>query len=97
LAQEATAAKGPRTEYEIRPSAEKLLGDLLPMAVRMRLFQSFNDAIVSEQIARMAAMKAATEAAEDMIKNLSREYNRARQSQITLELLDIVGGSNALA
>ncbi|MEM9290761.1 MAG: ATP synthase F1 subunit gamma [Acidobacteriota bacterium] len=83
--------------YEIRPSAEELLNKLLPASVRMRLFQSFNDAAVSEQIARMAAMKAATEAADEMIGNLTREYNRARQSQITLELLDIVGGANALA
>jgi F-type H+-transporting ATPase subunit gamma len=45
----------------------------------------------------MAAMKAATDAADDMISDLTREYNRARQSQITLELLDIVGGANALA
>ncbi|MEM7050944.1 MAG: ATP synthase F1 subunit gamma [Acidobacteriota bacterium] len=83
--------------YEIQPSAEELLDRLLPATVRMRLFQSFNDAAVSEQIARMAAMKAATEAAEEMIGNLTRQYNRARQSQITLELLDIVGGANALA
>jgi len=94
---EEESEKASKAEYEIRPSPEKILNELLPATVRMRLFQSFNDAAVSEQIARMAAMKAATEAAEDMIKNLSREYNRARQTQITLELLDIVGGANALA
>lgn len=88
---------GGKAEYEIRPSAQEILDQLLPASVRMRLFQSFNDAVVSEQIARMAAMKAATEAADDMIKNLTREYNRARQTQITMELLDIVGGANALA
>jgi len=65
--------------------------------VRARLFQAFNDAIVSEQVARMVAMKAATDAAGDMIKALTREYNRARQTQITMELLDIVGGANALS
>ena len=64
---------------------------------RIRLFQAFLDAAVSEQIARMVAMKAATEASEEMIKTLSRQYNRARQTQITMELLDIVGGANALA
>jgi F-type H+-transporting ATPase subunit gamma len=88
---------GYRPQYEILPSAEELLDKLLPAVVRMRLFQSFLDAAVSEQIARMAAMRAATEAAEDMIGALTRKYNRARQSQITLELLDIVGGANALA
>jgi F-type H+-transporting ATPase subunit gamma len=90
-------AAGPRADYEVLPSAKELLDELLPATVRMRLFQSFNDAAVSEQLARMAAMKAAPEAAEDMIGNLTRQYNRARQTQITLELLDIVGGANALA
>jgi len=52
---------------------------------------------VSEQVARMVAMKAATDAAEEMIKQLTRRYNRARQTSITMELLDIVGGANALA
>ena len=65
--------------------------------MRVRLFQAFNDAAVSEQVARMVAMKAATDAAQDMIKALTREYNRARQTQITMELLDIVGGANALS
>ena len=63
----------------------------------MRLFQAFTDAAVSEQVSRMVAMTAATDAAEEMIKRLTRQYNRARQTQITLELLDIVGGANALA
>ena len=74
-----------------------LLDDLLPAVARIRLFQAFLDSAVSEQIARMVAMKAATEASEEMIKTLSRQYNRARQTQITMELLDIVGGANALA
>ena len=94
--EEGEGAEGAATPYEIRPSAAELLDELLPMTVRMRLFQSFNDAAVSEQIARMAAMKAATEAAEEMIQNLTRQYNRARQTHITMELLDIVGGANAL-
>jgi F-type H+-transporting ATPase subunit gamma len=83
--------------YEIRPSAPVVLDRLLPATVRMRLYQAFLDAAVSEQIFRMTAMKAATEAADDMIKNLTRQYNRARQTAITLELLDIVGGANALS
>jgi len=84
-------------EYEFRPDAETLMAELLPAIVRVRLFQAFLDAAVSEQVARMVAMKAATEASEDMIRNLTRQYNRARQTQITMELLDIVGGANALA
>jgi F-type H+-transporting ATPase subunit gamma len=84
-------------EYEFSPEPQQLLDELLPATVRARLFQAFNDAAVSEQVARMVAMKAATDAAGDMIKALTREYNRARQTQITMELLDIVGGANALS
>jgi F-type H+-transporting ATPase subunit gamma len=84
-------------DYEFRPDPETLLTELLPATVRVRLFQAFLDAAVSEQVARMAAMKAATDASEKMIKHLTSKYNRARQTHITMELLDIVGGANALA
>ncbi|MEM1177239.1 MAG: ATP synthase F1 subunit gamma [Acidobacteriota bacterium] len=89
------AARG-GLEYEFSPEPEELLGALLPASVRMRLFQCFMEAVVSEHVARMVAMKAATDAAGDMIKSLSRKYNRARQTHITMELLDIIGGVNAL-
>ncbi len=84
-------------EYEFSPVPEELLKVLLPQTVKTRLFQCFTDAAVSEQVARMVAMKAATDAAGDMIKLLSRQFNRARQTQITMELLDIVGGVEAIA
>ena len=84
-------------DYEFSPSPRELLDELLPAIIRVRLFQALNDALVSEQVARMIAMKAATDAAGDMIRALSRQYNRARQTQITMELLDIVGGANALS
>ncbi len=90
------AAK-PSVEYEFSPDPRQLLDEMLPATVRARLFQAFTDAAVSEQVARMVAMKAATDAAGDMIKSLTREYNRARQTQITMELLDIIGGANALS
>ena len=93
----AAASASGAVEYEFSPDPQSLLDELLPAVVRVRLFQAFNDAIVSEQVARMVAMKAATDAAQDMIKALTREYNRARQTQITMELLDIVGGANALS
>lgn len=94
----AAAAERRRTiDYEFSPGPRELLDELLPAIIRVRLFQAFNDALVSEQVARMIAMKAATDAAGDMIKALSRQYNRARQTQITMELLDIVGGANALS
>ena len=66
------------------------------VAMVARAFSAYLDAIVSEHIARMVAMKAATDAADEMIKNLTRAYNRARQTHITMELLDIIGGVNAL-
>jgi F-type H+-transporting ATPase subunit gamma len=62
----------------------------------VRLFKCFLDAAVSEQIARMVAMKSATENASAMIKDLSQSYNRARQSQITGEIMEIIGGVEAL-
>lgn len=83
-------------QWEFSPDAASILADLLPEAVKVSLYQYFLEAVVSEQVARMVAMKAATDAAGDMIKYLSLRYNRARQTQITLELLDIVGGANAL-
>lgn len=82
--------------YDFSPPPEELFRVLLPQTVKVRLYQCFLDATVSEQVARMVAMKAATDAAGEMIKLLSRQFNRARQSQITMELLDIVGGASAL-
>ena len=92
-----TSAKRTAVEYEFSPAPKELLDELLPATVRARMFQCFTDATVSEHIARMVAMKAATDAAEDMITLLSRQYNRARQTHITMELLDIIGGANAIS
>lgn len=96
LGDEGAESAGPAKEYEFSPEPKELLDRLLPASVRMRLFQCFIEAIVSEHVARMVAMKAATDAANDMIKRLTRQYNRARQTHITMELLDIIGGVNAL-
>lgn len=82
--------------YLFSPSADEILQNLIPTTVRTRLFQCFIDAIVSEQVSRMRSMKAATDNADQMIQALTRQYNRARQSQITNELLDILGGVGAL-
>jgi len=64
--------------------------------MKTTLFQAFNDAVVSEQIMRMIAMKAATENANDIGRDLRRDYNRARQAQITTELTEIISGAAAL-
>jgi F-type H+-transporting ATPase subunit gamma len=82
--------------YEFLPSAESILEEVVPASFRVKLFKCFLDAAVSEQISRMVAMKAATENAGDMIKQLSMTYNRARQSQITGEIMEIIGGVEAL-
>lgn len=90
--------EGPTTnlDYEFSPSADQLLGELLPAAVKVTLFQCFNDAIVSEHVARMVAMKSATDNAGKMGKALTRKFNRARQAQITTELTEIISGAAAL-
>ena len=82
--------------YEFSPSAEELLGELLPISVKSSLFQAFNEAAVSEQLARMVAMKSATDAAGKVGKTLKRDYNRARQAAITTELSEIIAGAAAL-
>jgi F-type H+-transporting ATPase subunit gamma len=82
--------------YEFLPSAESILEEVIPTSFKVRLFKCFLDAAVSEQIARMVAMKAATENADSMIGHLSMAYNRARQGQITSELLEVISGAEAL-
>lgn len=82
--------------YEFYPSPEDLLAEILTMAFRTRLFKCFLDAASSEQIARMVAMKGATENAARMDRQLTLLYNRARQEKITKELAEIVGGAEAL-
>ncbi len=89
-------AEGGGALYEFSPSAEQILDELMPMAVKTVLFQAFLDAAVSEQIMRMIAMKAATENAKDLGKTLTRDYNRARQAQITTELMEVISGAAAL-
>ncbi len=85
------------TTIDFSPEPAELLNELLPASVRMRLFQCFTEAAASEQVARMVAMKAATDAAGDMIRILTQQYNRARQTAITMELLDIIGGAAAIS
>lgn len=85
-----------QSDYEFLPSAGSILEEVVPASFRVRLFKCFLDAAVSEQISRMIAMKSATENAGDMIKSLSMTFNRARQSKITGEIMEIIGGVEAL-
>ena len=91
----ADESKG-ETLYDFLPSAESILEEVVPTSFRVKLFKCFLDAAVSEQVARMVAMKSATENANEMIKHLSMTYNRARQSQITGEIMEVIGGVEAL-
>ena len=90
------AAGGGSVDYEFLPSAGEILEEIVPASFKARLFKCFLDAAVSEQIFRMVAMKGATENAGEMIDTLSMKYNRARQTQITSELSEIIGGAAAL-
>ena len=94
----AAAEEGPprRIDYEFLPEAAGILEELVPAAFKARLFKCFLDAAVSEQIARRVAMKAATENAGDLIKEITRVYNRTRQANITKEISELIGGSEAL-
>lgn len=83
-------------EYEFLPDAQGILEEILPVSFKVRLFKCFLDAAVSEQIARRVAMKAATENAQEMIRTLTSQYNRARQAQITKEIAEVIGGAEAL-
>jgi len=93
---ETPAVGGAKVDYEFLPSAADILEELVPVAFKVRLFKCFLDAAVSEQIARRVAMKAATENAGDLIKDLTRVYNRTRQANITKEISELIGGAEAL-
>ena len=83
-------------EYIFEPSPRDVLAELLPRYVEMQIYQAVLEAAASEQSARMVAMRSATDAANEMVEDLMLEYNKARQADITSELLDIVGGVEAL-
>ena len=88
---------GPLPVYDFEPSPEAVLDALLPWYVESRIFYALLDSAASEIASRRRAMKSATDNANDLIEQLSREANKARQSEITQEISEIVGGANALA
>jgi len=96
--QQSSSDSGEReAEYEFEPEPEVLFDRLMPKYLRARVFAALLDAAASESAARQRAMKAATDNANDLVDNLTREANQARQAQITQEISEIVGGANALA
>jgi F-type H+-transporting ATPase subunit gamma len=92
----AKSTEGASASYEFEPSPDLILSRLLPRYAEARLFAALLDASASEHAARQKAMKAATDNAEDLITNLRRVMNRARQDAITTEIMEIVGGAEAL-
>jgi F-type H+-transporting ATPase subunit gamma len=93
--EDSTAAEY-QAEHICEPSPEELLGDLLPRNVYVQIFRALLETSTSEHAARMTAMDNATKACNDMIDNLTLAYNKARQTAITADLMDIVGGAEAL-
>ncbi|QTA78586.1 ATP synthase, subunit gamma (ATP synthase F1 sector subunit gamma) [Desulfonema limicola] len=83
-------------EHICEPSPDELLGEMLPRNIYVQLFSALLETSTSEHAARMAAMNNATKACNDMINSLTLAYNKARQAAITAELMDIVGGAEAL-
>jgi len=90
-------AEAPPTGYTYEPSAEEILGRLLPRYLEGSVFGMLLEASASEHAARRRAMKAATENAEELTRLLTREANQARQAEITTEISEIVGGAEALS
>ncbi|MGH9074324.1 MAG: F0F1 ATP synthase subunit gamma, partial [Acidimicrobiales bacterium] len=90
------AERGRRHDYEMEPEREELLEALIPLLVESRLFLALLEAAASEHSARQRAMKAATDNADELITTYRRAMNRARQDSITTEIMEIVGGAEAL-
>lgn len=84
------------TSYEYEPNAAAVLDEIVPRFTELQLYQALLEAQASEHAARMSAMRNATDNATQLVADLTLEYNKARQASITAEILDIVGGANAL-
>jgi len=84
-------------QFDFEPSAEGVLDALLPRYIEARIFAAMLEAAASEQAARQRAMKSATDNADELIKSLTRDANSARQAEITQEIMEIVGGAEALS
>lgn len=89
--------KDEASDFIFEPSQAEILNDLVPRSLKTTFFKALLDSNASEHGARMTAMDNATENAQDLLRRLSIEYNKARQAAITTEILEIVGGAEALA
>ncbi len=96
LPQENETEKTPAGDYLFEPSKEEIIVDLIPKALKLQFFKALLDSNASEHGARMTAMHKATDNAGDLKRGLTLDYNKARQAAITNEILEIVGGAEAL-
>ncbi len=94
--EEAAAPSGPLKEYIYEPAVEGLLAELLPRFIKVQVYRGLLDTSASEHAARMAAMDNATKNCDEMVQSLTLIYNKTRQAAITSDLMDIVGGAEAL-
>jgi F-type H+-transporting ATPase subunit gamma len=85
-----------KVEPILEPEVEVMIEDLLPQYISAQIYGAMSESLASEQGARMVAMRSASDNAEDMLKNLTLTYNKARQASITTELLEVVTGAEAL-
>ena len=92
-----TTDRKSRPSYEYEPAPEEILGLLVPRYVEGNILQGLLEAAASEHAARRRAMKAATDNASDLIEDLTRGYNQARQAEITTEIMEVIGGAEALS
>lgn len=95
--EEESKAAGPAADFIFEPSKEEIISELIPKSLKTQLFKALRDSVASEHGARMTAMHKATDNAKDLKDSLTLEYNKARQASITNEILEIVGGAEALA
>lgn len=91
-----TAGKSSKTDYIFEPKKEEIVQDLIPRSLKTQLYKALLDSFASEHGARMTAMHKATDNAKELLKHLRISYNKARQTAITNEILEIVGGAEAL-
>jgi F-type H+-transporting ATPase subunit gamma len=89
--------EGPSAAYLYEPGEEEILDEIIPDFTRLQIYQAVLESFASEHAARMLAMKNATDNAAELAGLLQLEYNKARQLSITSDILDIVGGAEALA
>jgi F-type H+-transporting ATPase subunit gamma len=97
VSDEEEGSDGPRASYVFEPEPEGILDLLLPRYVEGTILQGLLEAAASEHAARRRAMKAATDNADELIENLNRVYNQARQAEITTEIMEVIGGAEALS